>query len=134
VEDADFPLELEKVVKRSFVETDSKFAETFSQHKGLSSGTTALTAMIFGRYCSMSLSNFLVMDLWWYPLSVLFNSVIGLEAARYDWKIKACCRGSVHRRFLPVLCMNFRDYLSLPVKSKQWSHRLSNLNFSCILA
>jgi len=49
VEDADFPLELEKVVKRSFVETDSKFAETFSHHKGLSSGTTALTAMIFGR-------------------------------------------------------------------------------------
>ncbi|KAJ1281466.1 hypothetical protein BS78_04G307900 [Paspalum vaginatum] len=49
VEDADFPLELEKIVKRSFVHTDSKFAETFSQHKGLSSGTTALTAMIFGR-------------------------------------------------------------------------------------
>uniref|UniRef100_A0A0D9WMI7 protein-serine/threonine phosphatase n=1 Tax=Leersia perrieri TaxID=77586 RepID=A0A0D9WMI7_9ORYZ len=44
VEDADFPLELEKVVKRSFVQTDSQFAETT-----LSSGTTALTAMIFGR-------------------------------------------------------------------------------------
>nr|ACG35350.1 DNA-binding protein phosphatase 2C [Zea mays] len=49
VEDADFPLELEKVVKRSFVQTDSKFAEKFSHHRGLSSGTTALTAMIFGR-------------------------------------------------------------------------------------
>jgi len=61
VEDADFPLELEKVVKRSFVETDSKFAETFSHHKGLSSGTTALTAMIFGRYCFTFNSNSLVM-------------------------------------------------------------------------
>ncbi|KAK3159371.1 hypothetical protein QOZ80_2AG0149260 [Eleusine coracana subsp. coracana] len=49
VEDADFPLELEKVVKRSFVQTDSKFAETCSNDKALSSGTTALTAMIFGR-------------------------------------------------------------------------------------
>jgi hypothetical protein len=50
VEDADFPLELEKVVKRSFMQTDSKFAETCSNNKELSSGTTALTAMIFGRY------------------------------------------------------------------------------------
>jgi protein phosphatase 2C family protein 2/3 len=49
VEDADFPLELEKVVKRSFMQTDSKFAETCSNNKALSSGTTALTAMIFGR-------------------------------------------------------------------------------------
>jgi protein phosphatase PTC2/3 len=63
VEDADFPLELEKVVRRSFVQTDSKFAETFSHHKGLSSGTTALTAMIFGRYCFTSNSNSLVMVL-----------------------------------------------------------------------
>ena len=61
VEDADFPLELEKVVKRSFVQTDSKFAETSSHHKGLSSGTTALTAMIFGRYCFTFNSNSLVM-------------------------------------------------------------------------
>ena len=57
VEDADFPLELEKVVKRSFVQTESKFAEKFSHHKGLSSGTTALTAMIFGRYCFTSKCN-----------------------------------------------------------------------------
>lgn len=49
VEDADFPLELEKVVRRSFVQTDSQFAETCSRHRALSSGTTALTAMIFGR-------------------------------------------------------------------------------------
>jgi protein phosphatase 2C family protein 2/3 len=50
VEDAAFPLELEKVVRRSFAQTDSQFAEKCSVHNGLSSGTTALTAMIFGRY------------------------------------------------------------------------------------
>jgi protein phosphatase 2C family protein 2/3 len=52
VEDADFPLELEKVVRRSFVQTDSQFAERCSHQNALSSGTTALTAMIFGRYYS----------------------------------------------------------------------------------
>ncbi|CAM0943397.1 unnamed protein product [Alopecurus aequalis] len=49
VEDAAFPLELETVVRRSFVQTDSQFAEKCTLHDGLSSGTTALTAMIFGR-------------------------------------------------------------------------------------
>ncbi|KAF3961063.1 hypothetical protein CMV_014277 [Castanea mollissima] len=49
VEDADFPLELEKVVTRSFMETDAAFAKTCSLESALSSGTTALTAMIFGR-------------------------------------------------------------------------------------
>ncbi|CAI9100939.1 OLC1v1038130C1 [Oldenlandia corymbosa var. corymbosa] len=49
VEDADFPLELEKVVKRSFVKTDAAFANSCSVETSLSSGTTALTAMIFGR-------------------------------------------------------------------------------------
>ncbi|CAK8563515.1 unnamed protein product [Lathyrus sativus] len=49
VEDADFPLELEKVVTRSFLETDSEFAKTCSAESSLSSGTTALTAIIFGR-------------------------------------------------------------------------------------
>jgi len=49
VEDADFPLELEKVVARSFLETDSEFAKTCSIESSLSSGTTALTAIIFGR-------------------------------------------------------------------------------------
>lgn len=49
VEDAAFPLELETVVRRSFVQTDTQFAERCSIHDGLSSGTTALTAMIFGR-------------------------------------------------------------------------------------
>lgn len=48
VEDGNFPLELEKVVTRSFMETDAAFAKTCSG-SALSSGTTALTAMIFGR-------------------------------------------------------------------------------------
>ncbi|CAA2952907.1 probable phosphatase 2C 27 [Olea europaea subsp. europaea] len=49
VEDADFPLELEKVVTRSFVETDTAFARSCLIDYTLSSGTTALTAMIFGQ-------------------------------------------------------------------------------------
>ncbi|KAB2618862.1 protein phosphatase 2C 27 [Pyrus ussuriensis x Pyrus communis] len=49
VEDADFPLELEKVITRSFMETDSAFAKKCSREASLASGTTALTAMIFGR-------------------------------------------------------------------------------------
>ncbi|XP_027332712.1 probable protein phosphatase 2C 27 isoform X2 [Abrus precatorius] len=49
VEDVDFPLELEKVVTRSFLETDAEFARTCSIESSLSSGTTALTAIIFGR-------------------------------------------------------------------------------------
>lgn len=49
VEDANFPLELEKVVMRSFMETDAAFAKSCSTERSLSSGTTALTAMIFGR-------------------------------------------------------------------------------------
>ncbi|OIV99877.1 hypothetical protein TanjilG_26215 [Lupinus angustifolius] len=49
VENADFPFELEKVVKKSFIETDAEFAKTCSIESSLSSGTTALTAIIFGR-------------------------------------------------------------------------------------
>ncbi|XP_008788784.1 probable protein phosphatase 2C 27 [Phoenix dactylifera] len=49
VEDSDFPLKLEKVVSRSFMQTDTQFAKTCSLKSTLSSGTTALTAMIFGR-------------------------------------------------------------------------------------
>lgn len=49
VNDANFPLELEQVVTRSFMETDAAFARSCALESGLSSGTTALTAMIFGR-------------------------------------------------------------------------------------
>ncbi|TYI76177.1 hypothetical protein E1A91_D06G058200v1 [Gossypium mustelinum] len=49
VEDVDFPLELEKAVTRSFMETDAAFAKSCSLESSLASGTTVLTAMIFGR-------------------------------------------------------------------------------------
>lgn len=49
VEDTDFPLKLEKVVMRSFKEVDTAFAKSCTLETSLSSGTTALTAMIFGR-------------------------------------------------------------------------------------
>ncbi|KMT03608.1 hypothetical protein BVRB_8g192810 [Beta vulgaris subsp. vulgaris] len=49
VEDADFPLQLEKVITRSFIKTDAAFAKSCPVGSSLSSGTTALTAMIFGR-------------------------------------------------------------------------------------
>ncbi|KAJ0942160.1 putative protein-serine/threonine phosphatase transcription factor DBP family [Helianthus annuus] len=49
VDDDSFPLELEKVVTRSFMETDAAFARSCAVESALSSGTTALTAMIFGR-------------------------------------------------------------------------------------
>ncbi|XP_015932391.1 probable protein phosphatase 2C 27 [Arachis duranensis] len=48
VEDAGFPLELEKVVTKSFLDTDAEL-KTYSLESCLSSGTTALTAIIFGR-------------------------------------------------------------------------------------
>jgi len=49
VEDVNFPLDLEKVVKRSFLETDAAFLKTYSHEPSVSSGTTAITAIIFGR-------------------------------------------------------------------------------------
>ncbi|XP_051150530.1 probable protein phosphatase 2C 27 [Andrographis paniculata] len=49
VEDAYFPVELEKAVTRSFMEADAAFARSCLLESTLSSGTTALTAMIFGR-------------------------------------------------------------------------------------
>lgn len=49
VENPDFPLELEKAVRKSFTETDKAFAEACSHDTGLSSGTTALAAVVSGR-------------------------------------------------------------------------------------
>ncbi|KAJ6331951.1 hypothetical protein OIU76_010349 [Salix suchowensis] len=48
VKDADFPVKLEKVVARSFIETDAAFEKSCSLESAHSSGTTALTAMVFG--------------------------------------------------------------------------------------
>jgi protein phosphatase PTC2/3 len=49
VEDDAFPLELEKVVTGGHLCKLTQFAEKCSLCDRLSSGTTALTAMIFGR-------------------------------------------------------------------------------------
>uniref|UniRef100_A0A0D6R8I6 protein-serine/threonine phosphatase n=1 Tax=Araucaria cunninghamii TaxID=56994 RepID=A0A0D6R8I6_ARACU len=49
VESSDFPLELEKAVQTSFIETDNAFAEACLLDTDLSSGTTALTVMVSGR-------------------------------------------------------------------------------------
>lgn len=48
VENPDFPLELEKAVRKSFTETDKAFAEACLLDTGLSSGTTALAAVVSG--------------------------------------------------------------------------------------
>lgn len=56
VEDADFPLNLEKAVARSFIKTDDAFAESCSRGASHYSGTTALTAMIFGRWATIVLA------------------------------------------------------------------------------
>lgn len=50
VEDADLPAKIGKVVSKSFIETDVAFAKFCSLQSSLSSGTTALAAIIFGRY------------------------------------------------------------------------------------
>lgn len=49
VENPDFNLELEKAVRKSFTETDKAFAKACLLQTGLSSGTTALTAVVSGR-------------------------------------------------------------------------------------
>ncbi|XP_057858553.2 probable protein phosphatase 2C 57 [Cryptomeria japonica] len=50
VKDMHFPSEVEKAVRRAFLHIDTAFAEACSLNTCLSSGTTALVAMIFGRY------------------------------------------------------------------------------------
>ena len=63
VEDANFPLKLEQVVTRSFMETDAAFADSCSIERSLSSGTTALTAMIFGRLVAhIHVMQFIIID------------------------------------------------------------------------
>lgn len=49
MEDSGFPVKLERVIVRSFLQTDLQFAKTCSIQAALPSGTTALVAMIFGR-------------------------------------------------------------------------------------
>ena len=48
VEESQFPIRAEKAVKNAFVKADHAFADDSSLD--ISSGTTALTALIFERY------------------------------------------------------------------------------------
>jgi protein phosphatase 2C family protein 2/3 len=48
VKDEEFPKEIEKVISSAFMQTDNAFAEACSADSALSSGTTALAALIMG--------------------------------------------------------------------------------------
>ncbi|XWS70834.1 hypothetical protein CRYUN_Cryun03dG0083000 [Craigia yunnanensis] len=49
VENEDFPREFERVVALAFLQTDTAFAEACALDSALSSGTTALAALVLGR-------------------------------------------------------------------------------------
>ena len=51
VEGDGFPGEIEKAVSSAFLQTDAAFADACSVNSSLASGTTALAALIIGRYC-----------------------------------------------------------------------------------
>jgi protein phosphatase 2C family protein 2/3 len=50
VEGDGFPGEIEKAVSSAFLQTDAAFADACSVNSSLASGTTALAALIIGRY------------------------------------------------------------------------------------
>ena len=92
VEDAAFPLELEKAVRRSFMQTDSQFAEKCSLQDGLSSGTTALTAMIFGRYYSRDLQSGLLLNYYHFicEQKIVMQQSTGVDTRLlYPWHAKS---------------------------------------------
>ncbi|ESQ46679.1 hypothetical protein EUTSA_v10000194mg [Eutrema salsugineum] len=49
VEDQEFPSEINKVISSAFLQTDTAFSEACALDGSLSSGTTALAAILFGR-------------------------------------------------------------------------------------
>ncbi|KAL1202340.1 putative protein phosphatase 2C 22 [Cardamine amara subsp. amara] len=49
VEDQEFPSEIDKVISSAFLQTDIAFSEACALDGSLSSGTTALAAILFGR-------------------------------------------------------------------------------------
>lgn len=53
VNDEDFPRDVEKVVASAFLQTDIAFAEACSLDAALASGTTALAALVIGRWVSL---------------------------------------------------------------------------------
>ena len=52
VRDSAFPTSVEKAVQHAFLHADTAFAEACSEDECLSSGTTALTALVLGRFVS----------------------------------------------------------------------------------
>lgn len=48
-EDEDFPRNIERIIVSAFLQTDSAFAEACSLDADLSSGTTAVAALVIGR-------------------------------------------------------------------------------------
>lgn len=60
VEDDDFPQDVERVLSSAFLQTDTAFAEACSMDADLASGTTALTALVIGRYVSSCYRLFLL--------------------------------------------------------------------------
>ncbi|XP_031373444.1 probable protein phosphatase 2C 22 [Punica granatum] len=50
LEDEDFPHEIEKVISSAFLQTDAAFAKACSLDADLASGTTALAAIVMGRF------------------------------------------------------------------------------------
>lgn len=57
-EDDDFPREIERVIASAFAQTDSAFAEACMLDADLASGTTALAALVIGRFGSVFLMHF----------------------------------------------------------------------------
>ena len=62
IEDSHFPASVEKAIRSAFVKIDHAFADTC--HLDRSSGTTALTALIFGRL-RLNLYGFLAFKYSW---------------------------------------------------------------------
>lgn len=60
VEDQEFPTEINKVISSAFLQTDTAFSEACALDGSLSSGTTALAAILTGRFAHSTLIFFLL--------------------------------------------------------------------------
>ena len=58
VRDAAFPTSVEKAVHHAFLHADTAFAEACSANQNLSSGTTALTALVLGRFVNVFIGKY----------------------------------------------------------------------------
>lgn len=76
VEDSHFPLCVQKAIKSAFVKADHAFADASSLD--ISSGTTALTAFIFGRSVSFKAafdSTFCLLSFWGCDIRLVLSSI-----------------------------------------------------------